>query len=207
KLMPSICDHIHWGGGHWTTSRAPQGRAGSVSDRSGDDYHVHSEAGGGHAHAGCMIYLGDNWPARYRGGVFMCNLHGNRINHDILERNGSTYVARHGKDFLMANDPWFRGLAIGYGPDGGVYVTDWCDTGECHNYNVADQTNGRIYKITYGDVKPWKGDLAKLSDEKLAELHSHQNHWFVRHARRLLQERAAAGGVSPRAAKTLGDSL
>ena len=23
KLMPSICDHIHWGGGHWTSSRAP----------------------------------------------------------------------------------------------------------------------------------------------------------------------------------------
>src|ERR1051325_9077434 len=23
KLMPSICDHIHWGGGAWTSSRAP----------------------------------------------------------------------------------------------------------------------------------------------------------------------------------------
>ena len=31
----------------------------------------HADAGGGHAHAGCMIYLGDNWPDRYRNGVFM----------------------------------------------------------------------------------------------------------------------------------------
>ncbi|HZZ81914.1 MAG TPA: PVC-type heme-binding CxxCH protein, partial [Gemmataceae bacterium] len=189
KLMPSICDHLHWGGGSWTSSRAPS----STGKKDDAAYKVHSDAGGGHAHVGCMIYLGDNWPARYRNGVFMCNLHGNRINHDILERNGSTYVARHGKDFMHANDPWFRGIALGYGPDGGVYVSDWTDTGECHNYKVADKTNGRIFKITYGDVKPWKGDLAKLSDLELVRLQDglNRNEWTVRHSRRLLQERCA----------------
>ena len=95
---------------------------------------AHGEAGGGHAHAGAMVYLGDNWPDEYRGHIFMCNLHGNRVNQDVLERIGSGYVAHHGKDFLFANDPWFRGLALMYGPDGGVFVSDWCDTGECHNY-------------------------------------------------------------------------
>src|SRR5206468_2252023 len=59
-----------------------------------------------------------------------------------------------------------------------------------HNYQVADKTNGRIFKITYGDVKPWKGDLAKLSDLELAKLQTSKNEWMVRHARRLLQERA-----------------
>ena len=187
KLMPSICDHKHWGGGSWTSSRAPTAGRGNETEAG---YKVHSAAGGGHAHVGCMIYLGDNWPDRYRGGVFMCNLHGNRINHDILERNGSTYVARHAKDFMNANDPWFRGMSLQYGPDGGVYVSDWTDTGECHNYKVADKTNGRIFKITYGDAKPWKGDLAKLSDLELAKLQEHKNEWMTRHARRILQERA-----------------
>jgi putative membrane-bound dehydrogenase-like protein len=196
RLMPSICDHIHWGGGNWTTSRHPS----TTGKHDGDDaYKVHSDAGGGHAHVGCMIYLGDNWPDRYRGGVFMCNLHGNRINHDILERNGSTYVARHGKDFMLANDPWFRGLALHYGPDGGVYVSDWCDTGECHNYKVADKTNGRIYKVTYGEPKPFTGDLANLSDRELAKLQIHKNEWFARHARRLLQERAASRKIAANA--------
>ena len=97
-----------------------------------------------------MIYLGDNWPDAYRSHIFMCNLHGNRVNQDILERTGSGYVAHHGKDFLLANDPWFRGLALMYGPDGGVYVSDWCDTGECHNYEHITETTGRIYKVTYG---------------------------------------------------------
>ena len=93
-----------------------------------------------------MVYLGDNWPDAYRNRVFMCNLHGNRVNHDMLERHGSGYVAHHGKDFLFANDPWFRGLSLQYGPDGGVFVTDWPDTGECHNYDRVEPS-GRIYKV------------------------------------------------------------
>ena len=35
-----------------------------------------------------------------------------------------------------------------YGPDGGVYLTDWYDTGECHTLK-AHRENGRVYKITY----------------------------------------------------------
>jgi putative membrane-bound dehydrogenase-like protein len=217
KLMPSICDHIHWGGGAWTSSRAPidPKRASGVSRGSDAEtsYRVHSEAGGGHAHSGCMIYLGDNWPARYRNGVFMCNIHGNRINHDILERNGSTYVARHAKDFMHANDPWFRGLALHYGPDGGVYVADWTDTGECHNYEVAHKTTGRIFKITYDPSNRKSApieDLAKLSDEKLAQLHSHfksENEWYVRHIRRILQERSMQRKIDSAAIKVLEEHL
>jgi putative membrane-bound dehydrogenase-like protein len=178
-LMESCADHIHWAGGDWTTSRGGQG--------------AHNDAGGGHAHSGAMIYLGDNWPHEYRNNVFMCNIHGNRVNRDTLERKGSSYVARHGKDFLFANDPWFRGIAIHQGPDGGVFVSDWTDTGECHNYEVVDRTNGRIYKIVHGKVTPFAGDLTKLSDADLVKLQLHKNDWFVRHARRVLQERAIAG--------------
>ena len=109
---------------------------------------------------------------------------------------GSGYVARHGPDFLLANDPWFRGLALKYGPDGGVYVTDWSDTGECHETDAdnAHRENGRIYKITYGDAQAGEGRPgAASSDEELARLQLHKNDWYVRTARRLLQERAAAG--------------
>jgi putative membrane-bound dehydrogenase-like protein len=189
ELMGSIADHIHWGGGPWTSSRGGQG--------------THSEAGGGHAHSGAMIYLGDNWPGRYRNGAFMCNIHGNRINHDLLERQGSTYRARHGQDVMLANDPWFRGLALQYGPDGAVYVIDWSDTGECHNYKVVDRTNGRIFKIAYGKPAHKSEDLAKLSDAELVRRQLHVNDWHVRHARRLLHERAAQGTLAPETAGAL----
>jgi putative membrane-bound dehydrogenase-like protein len=180
-LMETCADHIHWAGGRWTDSREGRGR--------------HGEAGGGHAHVGAMIYLGDNWPDRYRNDVFTCNLHGRRINHDRLERRGSGYVARHEPDFLMANDPWFRGLEMKYGPDGAVYLTDWYDTGECHENDSdnAHRENGRIYKVGYGNTRPVKVDLSGQDDESLARLQLHHNDWYVRTARRLLQERAASG--------------
>ncbi len=182
-LMESCADHIHWGGGDWTTGRGGKG--------------ANDVAGGGHAHVGAMVYLGDNWPAEYHNGLFTCNLHGSRVNHDLLKPHGSGYVATHGKDFLLANDPWFRGLYIQYGPDGGVYISDWTDTGECHNYDKVDRTNGRIYKVTYGDVKYQPVDLAKLSDAELVKLQlPTRNDWQVRYARQLLQERAIAGKLA-----------
>jgi putative membrane-bound dehydrogenase-like protein len=177
SLMESPADHLHWGGGAWTESRGGQG--------------AHDVAGGGHAHAGAMIYQGDNWPEAYRGRLFTSNIHGNRINQDAIERAGSGFVIRHRPDLFRAHDPWFRGLELRTGPDGGVFVTDWTDTGECHNYKVVDRSNGRIYKITHGTPPPWKGDLSKLGTAELVKLQTHPNDWFVRHARRLLRERAA----------------
>ncbi len=183
-LIPSCADHIHWSRSEaWSDIRSLG--VSSTTDR----------AGGGHAHTGAMFYLGDNWPDEYRNNVFMNNIHGHRVNRDRLEPSGSGYVAKHDADFLFGNDPWFRGMELRYGPDGGVYLTDWSDVGECHETDgdLAHRENGRIYKITYGDVKPVKVDLAKLSDEELARLQSHKNEWFVRQSRRILQERAAAG--------------
>lgn len=181
-LMKSCADHIHWGGGDWTSSRGGEG--------------IHSAPGGGHAHAGAMIYLGDNWPERYRNSVFMCNIHGRRLNNDKLSRSGSGYVATHDKDFLFSSDQWYRGLEMRYGPDGGVFLTDWSDTGECHDYDSAHgvhRDSGRIFKITHGSPRSVRVDVAKLSDTELVDLQLHKNDWYVRHARRLLQERAAAG--------------
>ncbi|MEX2118679.1 MAG: PVC-type heme-binding CxxCH protein [Pirellulales bacterium] len=185
QLMESCADHIHWAGGAWYSSRGGQGE--------------HSKTGGGHAHSGAMVYLGDNWPDEHRGNLFTVNIHGNRVNRDLFERAGSGYVARHGPDFLFANDTWFRGLALRYGPDGGVYLCDWTDSGECHDYEDIHRDNGRIYKIAYGQTRAVQVDLARLGDLELVELMLHKNDWFVSHARRILAERAAAGPIDPQA--------
>jgi hypothetical protein len=146
--------------------------------------------GGGHAHCGTLIYLGDNFPAQYRNSAFMCNVHGRRINNDLLRRKGSGYVASHGADLMIAGDPWFMGVSLQTGPDGGVYVSDWSDTGECHTYKPEKGT-GRIYRISHGRLPAVQVDLARRTDAELVQLQFHANDWYVRHARRLLQERAA----------------
>ncbi len=166
-----------------------------------------SRAGGGHAHCGAMIYLGNNWPASYRNRIYFNNVHGNRINCDILEEAGSGYVGHHGQDFLFANDRWFRGINLKYGPDGAVHLIDWYDKNACHRNNpeIWDRSTGRIYKVSYiggdqqaagDDGQPAAAkiprDLTKLDDAALAALLSHPNEWYVRMARRLLQARGSS---------------
>src|SRR5262249_24175811 len=195
QLLDSCSDHLHWAGNDWTKTR-------------GGGQGEHAPLGGGHSHAGAMIYLGDNWPEEYRHTIMMGNIHGNRLLYDELERKGSGYVGHHGKSFLLANDPWFRPISIHYGPDGGVFVSDWNDLGERHDNDGVYRTSGRIYKITHGKTKPTPDlDLARLSDDELVKLQLHKNVWFVRHARRLLQERAVAGKLSESAPKDLAQIL
>ena len=83
-------------------------------------------------------------------------------------------------------------VVIKCGPEGGLYIADWTDTGECHNYDKVDATNGRIYRVTYGMPKPFKGDIAKLTDAELIKLQLHANDWLVRQARRQLLASACA---------------
>ncbi|MEX2015636.1 MAG: PVC-type heme-binding CxxCH protein [Candidatus Hydrogenedentales bacterium] len=188
--IKTIADHVHYLGSN------PHA-ANSKSD----------SAGGGHAHAGAMIYLGGKWPEKYRGQIFMNNIHGQRINMDLLEPRGSGYVGRHGQDFLLTNDQWSQIINLRYGPDGDVYMIDWYDKNACHHNDVNghDRTNGRIFKVTYGEPEKVEVDLKKLSDLDLAMLVEHKNDWYVRHSRRILQERAAerkreaAGKKLPRA--------
>jgi len=170
----TIADHLHWKGADpWAAN-------------------LHSnEYGGGHAHCGALVYLGGAFPPEWRGRVLMNNVHGNRTNVDVLARAGSSFRASHGEDLLRANDRWFRGVALEAGPDGSVYVTDWYDQQACHltDPTVWDRTNGRIYRVSYGEERPARVDPRKSTDAELVAFQADRNDWLVRHARRILQER------------------
>ncbi len=164
-------------------------------------------AGGGHAHAGAMVYLGDTWPKEYRNSIFMNNIHGQRLNVDRLKPEGSGYVGTHAPDFLLTGDQASQILNLRYGPDGNAWMIDWYDMQACHDRNADahDRSNGRIYKICYGESSTSAPgiDLTSATDLELAELTQHANDWYVRHARRALQERAAAGAVDAEARQWL----
>jgi putative membrane-bound dehydrogenase-like protein len=185
----TIADHRHYIGD----------RAHAANGRS-------DAAGGGHAHSGLMIYLGNTWPQQYRGSAFMNNIHGARINMDVLEPRGSGYVGKHGEDFIRFNDAWSQIVDLQMGPDDSVYLIDWYDKQQCHNRDpqVHDWSNGRIFKVTHGESKKATPvDLQKKGDLELARLQSSANEWHVRHARRLLQERANARPVAEEAVALL----
>ncbi len=181
QLLPQVADHVHWDTGEsWNKARE------GVSDST-------MAAGGGHAHIGLMIYQGDNWPAEYREHLYTLNMHGRRLNRDRLEREGAAYVAKHTPDPFILDDPFYRGIDLLTAADGGVYIADWSDTGECHDHDGVHRTSGRIYKLTYGRPQPVGPlDVSSWNNRQLLEAQLHPNVWFGRQARRVLQERHAA---------------
>ena len=174
--IKTIADHLHYAGNQGP--HAGNGRSGSM--------------GGGHAHAGMMVYQGGSWPEKYNGQLFMNNVHGWRMNMDIPERQGSGFVGHHGQDFILYNDSWSQVINMQQDQNGSVYLIDWYDKNRCHNndVNAHDRSNGRIFKIVYGDTKWTPVDLQKQSDLELVQLQTNQNDWYARHARRILEERA-----------------
>ncbi|QDU96117.1 PVC-type heme-binding CxxCH protein [Lignipirellula cremea] len=158
---------------------------------------------GGHAHGGALLYLGESYPDEYRGKLFMCSIHHHMMYVDQLKQHRSGFQGEHHSDFIIANDKWFLGFNLQLGPDGAIYVIDWYDSKECHGETPEGKDTGRIYKITYGDSKAESINMKAHSTDRLAEQQLSRNEWKVRHARRLLAERAAAGQDVASAVKKL----
>ncbi|MEQ9438038.1 MAG: plastocyanin/azurin family copper-binding protein [Cyclobacteriaceae bacterium] len=191
--IKEIGDHVHWVG-----ERGPH--AGNFRSNS---------KGGGHAHAGAMIYLGsEDWPEEYRNKIFMNNIHGARVNADQLTRQGSGYVASHDDDFIITNDTWSQWLNFRYDPSGSVFAIDWYDKNQCHSPNpdVHDKTLGRIFKISHESDEWVQVDLTAASDMDLVNYQLHKNEWYVRTARLILQERGPNKKVHKALKKILNDN-
>lgn len=183
----TIADHAHYAGG-----RVHNPGVASIPEST-------DEVGGGHAHCGLNIYQADNFPPEYRGMLLFGNLHGHRLVSDFLEPKASGYVGRHGNDFLRANDSTFIPVTQRTGPDGALYVSDWSDKQVCHNGNteIWDRSNGRIYRVSYGEPNSRAGDLNKCTPVELAGMAlDDPNEFFVRQARRILAERGVVAGAA-----------
>jgi putative membrane-bound dehydrogenase-like protein len=148
------------------------------------------------AYCGLHWYDSDAYPAKYRNRLYMGNIHASGVNSDDIVRHGSTYRAKKGEDFLMANDVWFMPVVQTTGPDGSLYILDWYDRYHCYqdaNRDPAgvDRLNGRLYRVRYEQTPhPKSFDLSKDSDEQLLALLKSANGFSRDHAQRLLTERA-----------------
>ena len=141
-------------------------------------------------YCGMMVYLGGLFPPEWRDTLFFHDIHMNKQRNERVVRSGSGYRSERNGDFMDSGDKWFRGLSPQYGPDGSVFINDWYDKVPCHQQReFTDRTNGRIYKVTIDNVQPVSVDLSKASFEELVQYQLHPNDWYVRHARRILQER------------------
>jgi putative membrane-bound dehydrogenase-like protein len=153
--------------------------------------HKHQKA----AYCGLHFFDSDAYPPQYRERLFMGNIHGDCVNVDVLERDGSSYFARPNPDFLTAHDQWFMPVSQKTGPDGCLYILDWYDRYHCYqdarrDPAGIDRLHGRLYRIRYKNTpRAGRFDLSKESDGQLIQrLHS-PNIFFRDLAQRLLAER------------------
>lgn len=189
ELIDQHADHYHFDTGKaWHQQRAG----------------VANDLGGGHAHQGCAIYhtpFDKNapgvWPEKYHGRLFTNNLHGRRLNVERLDREGSGYVGRHEPDFMLAEDPFYRGLDMRFGPDGQMYLIDWSDTGECHEHDGVHRTSGRVYRIAYEGAAsgPRVADSRSRPNASLLNLIDTDNRWEFDQALLALKERQINGSL------------
>ncbi len=151
--------------------------------------------GGGHAHCGMAIYLGDSFPDSYYGDLFFNNLHGHRIVRESVSTDGSGYVGHHRPDLVRSVDHAFVGVSVMLGPDGSLFFSDWHDPQTCHNRDpeIWDRSNGRVFRLRYGDKQSTAIDLVDASDAELIEMLPHRNAMIARQAAHLLHQRSAAG--------------
>jgi putative membrane-bound dehydrogenase-like protein len=155
------------------------------------------------AYAGVQVYQGDQYPEEYRGTILMGNIHDSAVHQDRLTPNGSSFRSSFEKDFVRANDGWFRPVSSQIGPDGALWMMDWYDKYPCYqNANAdpegVDRTHGRIWRVVFSGSKAGSPipsrparemDLKKLTSADLVKALEHRNVWQRRSAQRLLSER------------------
>ncbi len=190
--IKTIADHAHYAGdirehAFWGENKTTMPAAGLGT----------SMVGGGHAHCGLAIYNGDAFPPQYQGDLLFHNLHGHRLVRERVDSSGSAYVGRHRPDFALARDHQQIGVGVMLGPDGAIYTSDWHDPQTCHNRipEVWNRSDGRIFRMRYGAVRPYELNLWKETDDALAANLSSDNGFIARQAQRILQERAASGSL------------
>jgi putative heme-binding domain-containing protein len=161
------------------------------------------------AAAGCAIYEGGAWPAKWNYSYFCTEPTLNIVSHFFVEKDGVTYKAhreagREKTEFIRSKDLWFRPIENRVGPDGALYVVDFYNQAVIHNdtrgpihgpANAAvrpdrDHYFGRIWKVQHKEAKKVEGPQLDKKEAKgivRAILHS-ENGPTAQQAWRLFRE-------------------
>ena len=128
----------------------------------------------------------------------MNNIHGQRLNEDLLSPKGSGYEGNRAPDFCLTRDRWSQIINLQYGPDGQMYMIDWYDANACHHRdpNGHDRTNGRIFKVSYGDAKAATGRPAETQRRRTGRVATERQR-LARPPRAANPARARRQGRSP----------
>lgn len=165
------------------------------------------------ASCGPVIERGRLLGGAYLGDAFICEPLTGVVHRRRLDPAGPTYVARRveqGREFLASSHPWFRPVNLANGPDGALYVVDFCRPWVEHPDFVPEdrrasvdfaegRDRGRIWRIAprEGTVRRPGGIPGTRSTLALVSELGDSNGWHRDTAQRLLVERDDPAAIPP----------
>ena len=89
-----------------------------------------------------------------------------RVLGTALYRDTSTFRTEDGPPILESSNNWFRPVDTKVGPDGAIYIADWCDSRLSHldPRDTWDKESGRIWRLRAAgmETKSESFDFAKM---------------------------------------------
>ena len=138
-----------------------------------------------------VIYEDGKLPG-YEGQLISGMALTSRIQATRFVTDGSTFRTVDTDALVTTGDRSFRPVDMAVGPDGAIYVADWCDIRMDHTdpRDTWDKSCGRIWRLRAKDWRPApRVNLAAQSSGQLVQLLGDKRKWYRDHARRLLGER------------------
>lgn len=167
----------------------------------------------------------DSFPAPWRDVFFLNNPITRKVQairvHRTEHRTGvdlgpndwtNGWTLEHLPDFVLSSDPWFRPVAMTFGPDGCLYVVDWYNQIISHNevprkHPERDKTRGRIWRFRH-ESQPHRLTVPNLYAVPAEQLLIHlraTNTWEVNAAWEEIVDRSATQ-LTPQLTAWLRDS-
>ena len=147
------------GGYYWKSfgkhgAAAQPARLRLLRPRPARDFH------GGHVTVGGIVYRGDSFPARFRDRYIAADLLGHASTGTTSSRTARRFARATAANCCWRTTPGSRRATCASAPTAAVYVADWHDTRTAHPDPDAewDRSNGRIYRIAYGDAADGRRD-------------------------------------------------
>jgi putative membrane-bound dehydrogenase-like protein len=180
------------------------------------------------AAAGCAVYDGGAWPAKWRYSYFTGEPTLNIVHQQFVTPDGVSYsthkeAGREQTEFIRSRDLWFRPIETRVGPDGALYIVDFYNQAVIHNdtrgplhgpANAAvrpdrDHYFGRIWRVQHKQAQ--KLPAASLNRRDLPSLlramQTHPNAQVKQTAWRLAQENFAGDPRLAKARRPMGSSV
>ena len=146
---------------------------------------------------GLAIVASRQFPDDWQGNMLTADFRAHRLVRFSVNASGAGYASEEMPDLLRTTNDTFRPIDLKFGPDGALYVADWCNPiinhGEVDFRDPRrDHDHGRIWRIT-AKGRPLEAyrDFTSEGDRALLDNLLSSNSYDARQSRRVLTERGA----------------